>query len=167
MLKHFKLANDLILGSSLDSGPISGNYLDVLVDKPFWIWDKEKHDLENLITNGNCCFNHIVGLPTKNDKEYPLFDYEKLIFDAIENNQNIWVLKSRGIGLTTFVIRYLAWKILSGNQLDDKSIFIISGTREEHANYIKEKLQDLFIDKFPFLKLESKIYRIMAKENMD
>ncbi len=23
-------------------------------------------------TNGNCCFNHIVGLPVKNDKEYPI-----------------------------------------------------------------------------------------------
>ena len=163
MLKHFKLANDLILGSV---GPVTANTnrLDIFVDKPFWIWDKEKHDIENLITNGNCCFNHIVGLPTKNDKEYPLFDYEKLIFDAIEQHQNIWVLKSRGIGLTTFVIRYLAWKILSGNQLDDKSIFIISGTREEHANYIKEKLQQLVENKFPFLKLESKYTELWLKK---
>jgi hypothetical protein len=30
-------------------------------------------------TNQRCCFNHIVGLPQKDKKEYPLFDYEKII----------------------------------------------------------------------------------------
>lgn len=160
--RHFKLANDLLLGSSY---PVSVNkdLLDVFVAKPFWIWDQDKHELENLITNSQCCFNHIIGLPVKNDKQYPLFDYEKLIFDAIENNQNIWVLKSRGIGFTTFLIRYLAWKILSSNELDDKSIFIISGTREEHANYIKEKLQELFENKFPSIQLESKFTELWLK----
>jgi hypothetical protein len=69
--------------------------LNILLNKPFWNWSTEKHDLDFLIDR-NCCFNHIIGLPVKNDKEYPLFDYEKLIFDAIENNQNIWILKSRG-----------------------------------------------------------------------
>jgi hypothetical protein len=74
------------------------NELDIFLDKPFWIWDKEKHELDFLLDK-NCCFNHIIGLPEKNNQTYPLFDYEKLIFDAIENNQNIWILKSRGIGV--------------------------------------------------------------------
>jgi hypothetical protein len=138
------------------------NELDVFLNKPFWNWDKQKHDLDFLIDR-NCCFNHIIGLPVKNDKEYEIFDYEKLLFDAIENNQNIWVLKSRGIGFTTFMIRYLAWKILSSNELDDKSIFIISGTREEHANYIKEKLQEMFENKFPSIQLESKFTELWLK----
>jgi hypothetical protein len=85
--------------------------LDIFLGKPFWIWDKEKHKLEFLI-DSNCCFNHIIGLAVKNDKQYPIFDYQKLIFDAIENNQNIWIKKARGIGVTTFIIRYLTWKIL-------------------------------------------------------
>ena len=41
-----------------------------------------------------------------------MFDFEKLIFNAIEENQNIWIKKARGIGVTTFLIRYLVWKIL-------------------------------------------------------
>ena len=161
--KQFKYASDLLLGSNLASQKFEDS-LDVFLNKPFWIWDQEKHNIENLITDSNCCFNHLIGLPQKNDKQFPLFDYEKLIYDAIENNQNIWILKSRGIGLTTFVIRYLAWKILSTQELDDKSIFIISGTREEHANYIKEKLQQLFEDKFPFVKLESKYTELWLKK---
>ena len=113
--------------------------LDIFKDKPFWIWDQQEHN-EQFIkgkTNGQCCFNHIIGKPVKNDKEYDIFPFQKLIFDSIEHNQNIWILKSRGIGITTFMIRYLAWKILSSSELDNKSIFIISGTREQHANYIK------------------------------
>ena len=46
--------------------------------KPFWIWDKFDHRLEHSKTMGNCCFNHIVGLPTKNGIEHPMYDYEKL-----------------------------------------------------------------------------------------
>ena len=104
----------------------------------------------------------IWGLPRKNNKEYPLFDYEKLIFDAIENNQNIFILKSRGIGVTTFMIRYFAWKILYSSELDNKSIFIVSGTREEHANYIKEKLEALF-ENFP-VTFESKYTELRLKK---
>jgi hypothetical protein len=43
-----------------------------LHNKSFWIWDKEEHLTEARASNGNCCFNHIVGA-------YPLFDYEKMI----------------------------------------------------------------------------------------
>jgi hypothetical protein len=138
------------------------NELNIFLNKPFWIWNKEKHDLEFLIEKGKCCFNHIIGQPVKNDKEFPIFDYEQLIFDAIEQNQNIWILKSRGIGVTTFMIRYFAWKILSSSELDHKSIFIVSGTREEHANYIKEKLQQLF-ENFP-ITLESKYTELWLKK---
>ena len=105
----------------------------------------------------------MIGLPQKNNKEYPIFDYQELIYDAIENNMSIWIIKSRGIGLTTFMIRYIAWKILSGKELDFKSIFIISGTREQHANYIKEKLEQLFENKFPNLTFESKYTELWLK----
>jgi hypothetical protein len=85
--------------------------LEVFKDKPLWIWDQQEHNQEFTKTVGQCCFNHIIGKPIKNDKEYDIFPFQKLIFDSIENNQNIWILKSRGIGITTLLIRYLAWKI--------------------------------------------------------
>jgi hypothetical protein len=37
-----------------------------LQNKPFWIWDVEEHKQEDIKTNGDCCFNHIIGLPEKN-----------------------------------------------------------------------------------------------------
>src|SRR4029079_2107373 len=83
---------------------------DPLVDlkgKVFWHWDKQQHTEEHIRTNGQCCFNHILGLPIKNNKEYPIFDFQKQIFDALEECQNVWIKKARGIGVTTFIIRYL------------------------------------------------------------
>jgi hypothetical protein len=52
-----------------------------LKDKPFWIWDKEQHMQEYARTDGDCCFNHIIGLPTKEAIEKPMFDYEKIPYD--------------------------------------------------------------------------------------
>jgi hypothetical protein len=77
---------------------------------------------------------------------------------------NIWILKARGIGFTTFMIYYLTWKILSGSELDNQSVFIISGTREAHANYIKEKLAGLFERNFPLLNLYTKYTEMVLKD---
>jgi hypothetical protein len=38
--------------------------LDKLQNKPFWIWNIEEHKQEDVRTKGECCFNHIIGLPT-------------------------------------------------------------------------------------------------------
>jgi hypothetical protein len=154
MLKQFKYANDILL-QGITARTVD-QALEILRGKPFWIWDEKEHELASLRTNGQCCFNHIVKLPTKNGKEYPIFDFQKQIFDYIEGYQNIWIKKARGIGVTTFLIRYLVWKVLSSNELDGKSIFIISGTREEFANYVKTKMEDLFLPRFPNLIFDSK-----------
>lgn len=146
--------------------PILSDYadsLDIFKDKPFWIWNQVEHNIKYHKTGGQCCFNHIVGLPTKNNKQYPIFPFQEQIYDAVEQNDNIWILKSRGIGATTFLIRWLSWKILSSNELDHKSIFIISGTREQFANHIKKQIQDIFTDKFPLLRLESKYTELWLK----
>ena len=57
--------------------------LDILHGVPFWIWDRQEHLKQAVVTNQQCCFNHIVGLPWKDGKEYPLFDYEKIMYDAL------------------------------------------------------------------------------------
>ena len=57
--------------------------LERLRKKPFWIWEQEQHKLEYSRTNGDCCFNHMVGLPRKDRHEFPLFDYEKLLYDSL------------------------------------------------------------------------------------
>ena len=140
---------------------------EALKNKPFWVWSIDKHIQDDISTNGECCFNHIIGLPIKNGKEYPIFEYEKLIYDAIEQNHNVWIKKARGLGVTTFLIRYLIWKILSTSELEGKSIFIVSGTREEFANYVKKKMEQLFERRFPDLVLDSKYTELVLKKDLD
>jgi hypothetical protein len=43
-------------------------------DKPFWIWNIEEHKQEDIITKGDCCFNHIIGLPQKDAVHKPIYD---------------------------------------------------------------------------------------------
>jgi hypothetical protein len=80
----------------------SSSSLSVLRGLPFWIWDKVEHRQQAGATKGNCCILHVLGLPIKNGKPFPIFDFQKEIFDSLENSQNIWIKKARGIGVTTF-----------------------------------------------------------------
>jgi uncharacterized protein DUF72 len=50
---------------------------DRLKDKPFWIWNIQEYKRQNIITNGDCCFNHIIGLSQKDGITKPIFDYQK------------------------------------------------------------------------------------------
>jgi len=139
------------------------NDLDIFLGKPFWIWDEQEHNVRFKETNGRCCAVDILGRPQKDGKDFPMFCYQHQIYDAIEQHQNIWILKSRGIGLTTFMIYYLTWKILSSSELDHQNIFLISGTREAHSNYIKERMAKLFERNFPFLNIETKYTELVLK----
>lgn len=65
------------------SSPEQSQLLQRLRDKPFWIWDQQQHRQEDIKTKGDCCFNHIIGLPIKNKVEKPLFDYEQLLYDSV------------------------------------------------------------------------------------
>jgi hypothetical protein len=55
---------------------------DRLLNKRFWIWNQKQHRQEDIKTNGECCFNHIIGLHQRNGTYEPLYDYEKIIFDS-------------------------------------------------------------------------------------
>jgi hypothetical protein len=143
----------------------SNNDFDIFHNLPFWIWNQQEHKKQDILTKGKCCFNHVIGLPLKNNIEYPLFDYQKIIFDAIEENQHVWIKKSRGVGATELILRYLAWKAMSSNILDNKSIFLVSGTREEFSNNIKIRLERLFERKFPNIKFDSKYTELTFGNN--
>ena len=84
-----------------------------LQNKPFWIWDIQEHKREDIITKGDCCFNHIIGLPEKNGTDKPLYDYQKIIFDSLVTsngnsslNKHLWIKKATGLGISEFVLRF-------------------------------------------------------------
>jgi hypothetical protein len=37
--------------------------------------DIEEHKQQDIRTDGDCCFNHIIGLPQKDGLDKPLYNY--------------------------------------------------------------------------------------------
>ena len=54
-----------------------------LRNKPFWIWNVKEHKHIDIETKGDCCFSHIIGLPTKERIDKPIFDYQRILYDSL------------------------------------------------------------------------------------
>jgi hypothetical protein len=113
--------------------------------KPFWIWDKERHKRQHAIFSGRCCFNHMIGLPVKDSKKMPLFDYEQEIFDSLQVTKHIWIKKATDLGITEFMLRYIAWLCLRDDKLKGSQICIVTGPRIDLAITLVERIKGLFL----------------------
>jgi hypothetical protein len=91
-----------------------------------------------------CCFNHAIGLPEKWGHELPLFAWQKQIYDALETKKHIWVKKSTGLGLSEFVLRYLGYKISTGQMPTSSRICLVTGPRIDLAITLVTRFKNLF-----------------------
>ena len=129
----------------------------VLKDKPFWIWDKQEHLRLAEETDGNCCFNHIIGLPVKDKIEFPLFDYEQLLFNQLFSingdfkDKHLWVLKSTGLGITEFFLHVIGWLCTKDDKLKGSQVCIVTGPRIELSVTLIDRLKGLFYNKLAIL----------------
>ena len=126
-----------------------------LRDKPFWIWDIEEHKQQDIKTNGDCCFNHIIGLPTKGRIEKPIFDYEKLLYDSLLGNEysnvlnhnfkhkHLWVKIATGLGITEFFLRLMAWLCLKDNSYRNSQMCIVTGPNIDIAIKLIKRMKGL------------------------
>jgi hypothetical protein len=127
--------------------------LSLLLGKPFWIWDKEEHRRQALSSNRTCCFNHVVGLPQKDKREYPLFDYEKLLYDELMipardghdfKDKHLWVKKATGLGVTEFMLRLIAWLCTNNDHFVNAQICIVTGPNIDIATKLIKRLKGIF-----------------------
>jgi hypothetical protein len=127
-----------------------------LQNKPFWIWDIEEHKHEDIRTNGDCCFNHIIGLPGKDGVDKPLYDYEKIIFDSLVTHggntssygKHLWIKKATGLGVSEFMLRFMAWLCLKDNALSGSQMCIVTGPRIDLAIALIDRMKKLFAGKY-------------------
>jgi hypothetical protein len=94
------------------------------------------------------------ALPHKLD----YFDYEAELCDILEHpeqfppeqRKHLWVKKATGLGITEFMIRYIAWKCLKDDEWRDRqvdvNVVIIVGPRIDLAITIMNRLKKLFGD---------------------
>ncbi|HZI71571.1 MAG TPA: DEAD/DEAH box helicase family protein, partial [Nitrososphaeraceae archaeon] len=125
-------------------------------DKPFWIWNIEQHKHEDIKTKGNCCFNHIIGLPTKEQMEKPIYDYQKLLHDSsliaefsnpLNHNfkhKHLWVKKATGLGVTEFFLRFMAWLCLKDDTYQNSQMCIVTGPNIDIAIKLIKRMKGLF-----------------------
>src|SRR5215203_7414565 len=131
--------------------------LDQFKGLDFWIWNKTEHERkyhEWIHHNARpCCFQHPIGLPHKNGIPKPLFEYEKEIYDALQEIKYVWIKKATGLGITEFMLRYIAWLCLQGgDKLKGSQMCIVTGPRIELAITLINRLKGLF----PDVKFEDK-----------
>ncbi|MGA8565319.1 MAG: hypothetical protein WB587_11265 [Nitrososphaeraceae archaeon] len=128
----------------------SSSNLSVLQGKVFWHWDKQHHTEEYVRTNGQCCFNHCVGLPIKDKREYPLFDYEKILYDSLMSvdgsfkDKHLWVKKATGLGITEFMLRMMAWLCTKDNQWRNCQMCIVTGPNIDIATKLIKRTKNIF-----------------------
>jgi hypothetical protein len=126
-----------------------------LNNKPFWIWDQKQHKQEDIKRNGDCCFNHIIGLPQKDGFNKPLHDYQRIIFDYLvtENgnassaNKHLWIKKATGLGISELMLRFMAWLCLKDNALSGSQMCIVTGPRIDLAIALIDRMKKLFAGK--------------------
>jgi hypothetical protein len=125
-------------------------------NKPFWIWDKEEHKQGDIRTDGDCCFNHIIGLPTKEGLEKAIFDYEKILYDSLLGNEHskalnhnfkhkhLWVKKATGLGVTEFFLRLMVWLCLRNDNYRNSQMCIVTGPNIDIAIKLIKRMKALF-----------------------
>jgi hypothetical protein len=143
--------------------------LDIFYQKPFWIWDKSEHLKQAIETNQNCCFNHIVGLPINPNTglQCPLFDYEKILYDALMHravtnpiyppsegvgissndsfkDKHLWIIKATGLGITEFMLRFMAWLCVYDNSYRNSQMVIVIGPNQDIAIKLIKRLKGIF-----------------------
>jgi hypothetical protein len=138
-------------------GTTSSSSLSILKGKVFWHRDKQHHREEYIRTNGHCCFQHVVGLPTKDNREYPLFDYEKLLYDSLMTpseestegfkDKHLWVLKSTGLGVSEFFLRLMAWLCTTTDDYKNSQMVVVTGPNLSLAVKLMKRLKGIFSSK--------------------
>jgi hypothetical protein len=132
-------------------GIADSNIFDSLKGLPFYNWSIVTNDsqlpvagsFQHLATD----FNHAIGLPRKDDVPWPLFDYEQMLYDTLQQHKHVWIKKATGLGVTEFMLRYMAWLcfqkegkfIPSGSQM-----CIVTGPRIELAITLIDRMKGLF-----------------------
>jgi hypothetical protein len=129
---------------------------DKLQNKPFWIWNIEEHKQEDFRTKGECCFNHIIGLPTKDGLEKPIFDYQELLYEALLlsdfcnplnhdfKDKHLWIKKATGLGVTEFFLRFMAWLCLMNDNYRNSQMCIVTGPNIDIAIKLIKRMKGLF-----------------------
>ena len=118
----------------------SSNQFEQLRGLPFYDWS-----IDRGVSNRITIFNNVIGLPQKNGRPMPLFDYEQMLFNTLQQHKHVWIKKATGLGVTEFMLRYMAWLCFSNcHDLKSSQMCIVTGPRIELAITLIDRMKELF-----------------------
>ena len=120
-----------------------------------------RHKEKGQSQKGHCCFNHIIGLPKKDGKPKPLWDYEGLLYKSLIEprylnshpsgniafpfkDKHLWVKKATGFGVTEFMLSFMAWLCLRNDDYRNSQMVIVTGPNQELAIKLIKRIKALF-----------------------
>jgi hypothetical protein len=121
----------------------TGSSVRLIQGLPFWIFNQDQHKLEYRRTRGKCCFWHLIGPPQKDNHDMPVLPYQKMLYEVLQNRKHIWIKKSRGLGVTTFFLYWIAYCCLTRYEPGDR-VFIVVGPRIDSAEDLIARFKGLF-----------------------
>ena len=170
-----------LVESQPDYSNSSSQELERLRDRAFWHWDRGEHKEKDRSSKGDCCFNHIIGLPKKDGVRKPLFDYEGMLYRALLKpgyfnsypatkskdipsgnvlypfkEKHLWILKSTGLGVSEFFLRLMAWLCVRNDDCKNSQMVIVTGPNIDLAIKLIRRMKRLFQDKLAGVTFDSK-----------
>jgi hypothetical protein len=76
----------------------------------------------------------------------PLLPYRRTLYDSLQNHKHIWIKKARGIGVTEFLLRYIAWSCFSKYSANSR-VCIVTGPRLDLAEDLIARFKGLLIER--------------------
>jgi hypothetical protein len=103
---------------------------------------------------------YLIGLPEKHGVKHNLYQYEYNLFaelmkdkpkpteDIIKRQlyKHIAVIKATGLGITEFVLRWIAWMCVRNDDFKGKRVCIVTGPNIALAITLIKRLKDLFLN---------------------
>ena len=157
LILTFKDLQRLIQEREQNHGSSNNSEFSFLKGRPFWYWGKGEHAAKAKIEGARyCCFNHAIGLPKKDGQEKPMFDYKRFIYEALLDPSNLnavpktltsginpvaypfklkhlWIKKATDLGVTEFILRFMAWLCLRIDDYQNSQMVIVTGPNQELA----------------------------------
>ena len=148
------LAQDIAELKRLNSEPpeVDLSYFDRFRGKPFYCQDYSDHYYEiteqeaEEFKKSECCTTHMMGLPIKDGKLHPLYDYQGKLIELQKLFHNFIDDKSTGIGDSELKLRYGAHSAINDESWWNGQAVIFTGPRLELAVTLVDRLKALFPD---------------------
>jgi hypothetical protein len=116
------------------------------------VWEQQQKELEEEHVD----FPQYEGLTFQEfwnllPKKLEYTDYESELATILETNKKLWVKKATGLGITEFMVRWLAWNCVKDNVWKngqvDVSVVIITGANQALTNKVIGRIKGLFVGK--------------------